>query len=202
MSIADTAPHQLPGGAEVSEVQKLLAPGITVTLADGREATIKFTFRSLAYLEDKFGSLGAVQALFERAKGNQGDVAIFEPLAIIVHAGLLYQRVPAWTVHLPTGAVTTNDEADANELASSLSTTVPVQKVLRRMTLDDVLDLLDPARLEDYLNAAGKALGQAFGDGPGNADPAPDEAPDASPGESATTPQPSSLGDESTSSGA
>jgi len=46
-----------------SESDRILAPGVPLTLAGERAVTLRFTFRSLKAFEDAFGSIGAATAL-------------------------------------------------------------------------------------------------------------------------------------------
>ncbi|MGW2379310.1 hypothetical protein [Streptomyces sp. NPDC001658] len=149
----------------------LLAEGGTVTLTDGSEIGLRYSFRALALLEARFGSVAAVQ----QAIDSTGDGAAFGPLAQIIGAGCVG----------PGGF-----EPNIREHVDAKGKRTVSDIVYRRRTDGAILeDLLDPGRLGDYTNAFTAALSKAL-ETRGNA-PAPaveTVTPGlASPGTSTTT---------------
>jgi hypothetical protein len=131
----------------------LLAEGGAITLTDGTEVPLRYSFRALALLEAKFGSVAAVQTAID----STGQGAAFGPLAQIIGAGTIG----------PGGfepLIREHQDAQGNRTISSI--------VYRRRTDGENLeDLLDPGRLGEYTNAFTAALGKAL-ESRGN-DPAP-----------------------------
>ncbi|MFF9124355.1 hypothetical protein ACF09J_13775 [Streptomyces sp. NPDC014889] len=148
----------------------LLAEGGSITLTDGTEAPLRYSFRALALLEAKFGSVGAVQTAID----STGQGAAFGPLAQIIGAGLVG----------PGGfEPMIREHVDANGKRSISSI------VYRRRTDGENLeDLLDPGRLGEYTTAFTAALGKAL-ESRGN-DQAPAAVETVTPGLDATTPSP------------
>lgn len=131
----------------------LLAEGGSITLTDGTEVPLRYSFRALALLEAKFGSVGAVQTAID----STGAGAAFGPLAQIIGAGLVGPGgfEPMIREHV---------DANGKRTISSI--------VYRRRTDGENLeDLLDPGRLGEYTAAFTSALGKAL-ESRGN-DPAP-----------------------------
>lgn len=122
----------------------LLAEGGVITLTDGTEVPLRYSFRALALLEAKFGSVGAVQSAID----STGNGAAFGPLAQIIGAGMVG----------PGGfepLIREHQDAQGNRTISSI--------VYRRRTDGENLeDLLDPGRLGEYTNAFTAALGKAL----------------------------------------
>ncbi|MFF8447872.1 hypothetical protein ACF06Q_09245 [Streptomyces leeuwenhoekii] len=151
----------------------LLAEGGSITLTDGTEVPLRYSFRALALLEAKFGSVGAVQTAID----STGKGAAFGPLAQIIGAGLVGPGgfEPLIREHV---------DAQGTRSISSI--------VYRRRTDGENLeDLLDPGRLGEYTNAFTAALGRALESRGNDAAPAPVETVTpgltASPGTSSTT---------------
>ncbi|MEU7381552.1 hypothetical protein AB0A91_16420 [Streptomyces sp. NPDC042207] len=153
----------------------LLAEGGSITLTDGTEAPLRYSFRALALLEAKFGSVGAVQTAID----STGAGAAFGPLAQIIGAGLVG----------PGGfEPMIREHVDANGKRSISSI------VYRRRTDGENLeDLLDPGRLGEYTNAFTAALGKALESRGNDAGPAVEtitpglDATTLSPGPSSST---------------
>ncbi|MFI1734046.1 hypothetical protein ACH40E_33500 [Streptomyces acidicola] len=122
----------------------LLAEGGTVTLTDGTETPLRYSFRALALLEARFGSVGAVQ----NAIDSTGSGAAFGPLAQIIGAGLVGPG--GFDPHI-------REHVDAKG-----KRTVSDIVYRRRQDGTDLMDLLDPGRLGDYTNAFTAALSKAL----------------------------------------
>jgi hypothetical protein len=132
----------------------LLAEGGTITLTDGTSVPLRYSFRALALLEAKFGSVGAVQEAID----STGKGAAFGPLAQIIGAGTIGPGgfEPQIREHV---------DAQGNRTISSI--------VYRRRTDGENLeDLLDPGRLGEYTNAFTAALGKALENRGNDAGPA------------------------------
>ena len=168
----------------------LAAQGLQVQLIDGSTVSLRYSMRSIAALEARFGSLMGIQTevqaaarALEAAKSGgtpEGGGAIFTVLCDAIAPGLLHERV----THPDTGAVV-------------------------RLGTDVVLvqELLDPARLSEYLSAFSAAFSQAFGadaeaQAGGATPPAQGATVPPSPGLTGTTSPSSSAADQTTSSGA
>ncbi|WP_183154370.1 hypothetical protein [Streptomyces shenzhenensis] len=122
----------------------LLAEGGAVTLTDGTEVPLRYSFRALALLEARFGSVGAVQ----KAIDSTGAGAAFGPLAQIIGAGTVG----------PGGF-----EPHIREYQDAKGTRHIQDIVYRRRTDGAMLDdLLDPGRLDEYTRAFTAALGRAL----------------------------------------
>ncbi|MFM9566115.1 hypothetical protein [Streptomyces turgidiscabies] len=122
----------------------LLAEGGAVTLTDGTESHLRYSFRALALLEARFGSVGAVQSAID----STGAGAAFGPLAQIIGAGLVGPG--GFEPHI-------REHVDAKG-----KRTVSDIVYRRRQDGADLMDLLDPGRLGDYTNAFTAALGKAL----------------------------------------
>ncbi|MFE0329074.1 hypothetical protein ACFW08_20275 [Streptomyces sp. NPDC058960] len=122
----------------------LLAEGGAITLTDGTEVPLRYSFRALALLEAKFGSVAAVQTAID----STGQGAAFGPLAQIIGAGMVG----------PGGfEPQIREHVDANGKRTIASI------VYRRRTDGENLeDLLDPGRLDEYTKAFTAALGKAL----------------------------------------
>lgn len=122
----------------------LLAEGGTVSLTDGTTTPLRYSFRALALLEARFGSVGAVQSAID----STGAGAAFGPLAQIIGAGLVG----------PGGF-----EPHIREHVDAKGKRTVTDIVYRRRTDGANLeDLLDPGRLGEYTNAFTSALGKAL----------------------------------------
>lgn len=122
----------------------LLAEGGTVNLTDGTSASLRYSFRALALLEARFGSVGAVQSAID----STGAGAAFGPLAQIIGAGLVG----------PGGF-----EPHIREHVDTKGNRTVTDIVYRRRTDGANLeDLLDPGRLGEYTNAFTAALSKAL----------------------------------------
>jgi hypothetical protein len=133
----------------------LLAQGGTVTLTDGTEVPLRYSFRALALLEARFGSVAAVQ----KAIDSTGEGAAFGPLAQIIGAGTVGPG--GFEPHI-------REHVDAKGKRT-------VSDIVYRRRTDSALleDLLDPGRLDEYTRAFTIALSRALEDrSRGNA-PAP-----------------------------
>lgn len=122
----------------------LLAEGGTVTLTDGTEVPLRYSFRALALLEARFGSIQAVQEAID----GTGKGAAFGPLHQIIGAGSVGPG--GFEPHLREHV-----DAKGNRTVSDI--------VFRRRTDGtDLADLLDPGRLDDYVGAFTAALSKAL----------------------------------------
>lgn len=122
----------------------LLAEGGTITLTDGTAAPLRYSFRALALLEARFGSVGAVQTAID----STGKGAAFGPLAQIIGAGLVG----------PGGF-----EPHIREYQDAKGERHIQDIVYRRRTDGAHLDdLLDPGQLGSYTDAFTSALGKAL----------------------------------------
>ena len=118
----------------VTESDRILAPGHTLTLVDGRVVTLRYGMRGLKALEDEFGSLNSLEEAVGLDEEGRPTGKVIGPIVAMLAAGLTAEGISA----------------------------------------DQLLDLLDPARLDEYADAAGKALEQALPAaeaGPGKASP-------------------------------
>ncbi|MFD6294516.1 hypothetical protein ACFWFU_06895 [Streptomyces sp. NPDC060235] len=146
----------------------LLAEGGSVTLTDGTEVPLRYSFRALALLEARFGSIGAVQTAID----STGSGAAFGPLAQIIGAGMVG----------PGGF-----EPHIREYQDAKGERHIQDIVYRRRTDGAHLDdLLDPGRLGEYTNSFTSALGKAL-ENRGN-DGAPVTVETVTPGMSLPTP--------------
>ncbi|WP_407553067.1 hypothetical protein QOM21_23865 [Streptomyces sp. Pv4-95] len=147
----------------------LLAEGGTVTLTDGTEVPLRYSFRALALIEARFGSVAAVQTAID-ANG-----AAFGPLLEIVGAGCVGPG--GFEPHIRE-----HQDAKGNRTVTEI--------VYRRRTDGaNLADLLHPGRLDEYTSAFTKALDRAL-KSTGNGAAATEAAPPTetvSPGLSATT---------------
>lgn len=149
----------------------LLAEGGTVTLTDGTEVPLRYSFRALALLEARFGSIGAVQSAIDAT----GQGAAFGPLGQIIGAGAIGPGgfEPHFREH--------QDAKGKRSMAGDI--------VFRRRTDGaDLADLLDPGRLGDYTTAFSAALSKALQSRGNDSAPTITEVtPGLTPGPSSTT---------------
>lgn len=132
----------------------LLAEGGRVTLTDGTEVPLRYSFRALALLEARFGSVAAVQEAID----STGSGAAFGPLAQIIGAGTVG----------PGGFepyIREHQDAKGNRHVTDIT-------YRRRTDGANLEDLLDPGRLDEYTRAFTAALSRAL-ESRGNG-PAPD----------------------------
>lgn len=158
--------------SEPTPSEVLAALGEPITLADGSTVRLRYSFRSIAMLEAKFGSLLAVNSTLTAAYRALNDpkassAKVYTTLLDVIVPGLIDTRYP----HPDTG-----------------------QPVRLGEHPDLVADLLEPAQLSSYTRAFGKAIRQAFGQLYGaptgdDADPPQENqgTETASPGTSTTT---------------
>lgn len=150
----------------------LLAEGGTIHLTDGTSVPLRYSFRALALLEARFGSVAAVQDAIDAT----GKRPAFGPLLQMVGAGCVG----------PGGfEPLVREYQDAKGERR-------VQDIVYRRRTDgtDLADLLHPGRLTEYISAFSAALGKALEDqardGQGNGQ-AGTPTTTVSPGPSATT---------------
>lgn len=122
----------------------LLAEGGTVTLTDGTAVPLRYSFRALALLEARFGSIGAVQDAID----STGSGAAFGPLLQIIGAGSVGPG--GFEPHL-------REHVDAKG-----KRTVSDIVFRRRTDGSDLADLLDPGRISEYTDAFSAALSKAL----------------------------------------
>ncbi|MFJ5675038.1 hypothetical protein [Streptomyces sp. NPDC093097] len=148
----------------------LLAPGTTITLADGTEVPLVYSFRGLALIEARFGSVAAVQSVI------QADGAAFGPLIEIIGAGAVSSGM---------------FEPYVREHQDAKGARHVTEIVYKRRDGRQLGDLLHPGRLDEYVTAFTRAFEQAMKSAEGNAAAAPAARPvetvTPSPGPSATT---------------
>ncbi|RSO40118.1 hypothetical protein DMH15_15970 [Streptomyces sp. WAC 06725] len=122
----------------------LLAEGGTITLTDGTSVSLRYSFRALALLEARFGSVAAVQDAID----STGAGAAFGPLMQIIGAGALGPG--GFEPHIRE-----HQDAKGNRKVSDV--------VFRRRTDGaDLADLLHPGRLDEYTRAFTAALEKAL----------------------------------------
>lgn len=127
----------------------LLGPGHPITFADGTTAPIIYSFRSLALLESRFGSVKSVQAAID----GSGDRPAFGPLMQMIGAGLVGKG--GFEPHIRE-RVGVDGERTVTDI------------VYRRRTDGmDLAELLHPGRLGEYSEAFGAAFSAAL-KSPGN----------------------------------
>ncbi|WP_326730232.1 hypothetical protein [Streptomyces phaeochromogenes] len=149
----------------------LLADGGTVTLTDGTEVPLRYSFRALALLEARFGSVANVQ----NAIDTTGTKPSFGPIMQLVGAGTVGPGgfEPHFREH--------QDAKGDRKIAGDI--------VFRRRTDGaDLADLLHPGHLSQYVDAFNASFSKALA-ALGNDDAPPTGATveTVSPGLSATT---------------
>ncbi|MDX3074623.1 hypothetical protein [Streptomyces sp. MI02-7b] len=156
----------------MSEGLDLLAEGGTVELTDGTTVPLRYSFRALALLEARYGSVKAVQNAIDRT----GDGAAFGPVVQLLGAGMVGPG--GFEPHIRE-----HQDAQGNRKMSG--------DIVFRRRKDgaDIADLLHPGRLAEYIAAFEAAFTKALAS-LGN-DPAPVVAgvtvETVSPGLTATT---------------
>ncbi len=133
----------------------LLAEGGDVTLTDGTTISLRYSFRALALLEARYGSVEAVQGAIDVS----GKGAAFGPIIQLVGAGCVGPGgfEPHYREH--------QDAKGERKIAGDI--------VYRRRTDGaDIADLLHPGRITEYVDAFNAAFAKAL-ESLGN-----DEAPD------------------------
>jgi hypothetical protein len=150
----------------------LLAEGGSVTLTDGTEPQLRYSFRALALLEARFGSVAAVQSAID----TTGTRPAFGPIHQLIGAGLVGPG--GFEPHLREHV-----DAKGNRSVSEIV-------YRRRQDGQDLADLLHPGRLNEYVAAFSAAFSVAL-ESLGNDDgaaPAPAvPVTTASPGLTSTT---------------
>lgn len=68
----------------MTDAKRLLGEGVPLVLADGEKRQVRFTFRSLAMLEEEFGSVGAALASI----GGDATKPQYGPIARVLAAAL------------------------------------------------------------------------------------------------------------------
>jgi hypothetical protein len=74
-----------------TESDRILAPGVPITLADGREVHLRYGMRALKALEDEFGGLGAVEDVLD----TDGRGKMIGPIMSMLAAGLGHESLTA-----------------------------------------------------------------------------------------------------------
>lgn len=72
-----------------TESDRILAPGVPITLTDGREVRVRYGMRALKMLEDEFGGLGAVEDVLD------GNGKMIGPIVMMLAAGLSHEHISA-----------------------------------------------------------------------------------------------------------
>ncbi|MFD9834504.1 hypothetical protein [[Kitasatospora] papulosa] len=148
----------------------LLAEGGTITLTDGTTVPLRYSFRALALLEARFGSIGAVQDAID----GTGKGAAFGPLHQMIGAGSVG----------PGGF-----EPHIREFQDAKGER-RVQDIVYRRRTDgaDLADLLDPGRMDEYVAAFSSSLAKALESRGNDGGPAvTDLSLPSTPGPSSTT---------------
>lgn len=123
----------------------LCADGGSIDLVDGTTVHLRYSFRALALLEARFGSVGAVQT----AINSTGEGAAFGPLVQIIGAACL--GAGGFEPHFREHVDTKGNRSMQGDI------------VYRRRTDGaDLSDLLHPGLLRDYVSAFTAALNQAL----------------------------------------
>ncbi|OKI04925.1 hypothetical protein A6A06_09525 [Streptomyces sp. CB02923] len=123
----------------------LLAEGGTITLTDGTEVPLRYSFRALALLEARFGSVAAVQDAID----STGKGAAFGPLMQIIGAGSIGPG--GFEPHIREHQDAKGERRVSGDI------------VFRRRTDgSDLADLLHPGRLDEYTSAFTAALERAL----------------------------------------
>jgi hypothetical protein len=148
-----------------------LAIGHPIPLRDGTSPELMFTFRSLALLEARFGSVQGIQDAVDQT----GNGAAFGPILDLIGAGLVSA---GFTPHV-------RHRQDASGHRT-------VEEILYRRSSDgrELGDLMTPANIATYTESMQGAFAACFGTGQGN-DAGPALA-DPSPGPTSSTSAPSS----------
>jgi hypothetical protein len=129
-----------------------LVQPIDITLADGSAAGLRYSFRSLALLEQRFGSVSGIQSAIDQT----GDGAAFGPLMDLLGAGLVN----------PDGGFTAHVRHRVDAAGART-----VEEIVYKRSSDgrDLGDLLAPQLIREYATAMQTSLVEAFGAGsPGN----------------------------------
>lgn len=123
----------------------LLAEGGDVTLTDGTTISLRYSFRALALLEARYGSIDAVQGAID----TTGKGAAFGPIIQLVGAGCVGPGgfEPHYREH--------QDAKGERKIAGDI--------VFRRRTDGaDLADLLHPGRISQYVDAFNVAFKKAL----------------------------------------
>lgn len=123
----------------------LLAEGGDVTLTDGTTISLRYSFRALALLEARYGSVAAVQ----KAIDTSGQGAAFGPIIQLVGAGCVGPGgfEPHYREH--------QDAKGERRISGDI--------VYRRRTDGaDIADLLHPGRTAAYVEAFNAAFSKAL----------------------------------------
>lgn len=75
--------------SETTDSDRLLARGVPITLADGETVRLRYSMRSLKWLEDEFGSIQAIQEALPDGEDTQ-DRPVFGPMSKVMYGGLLH----------------------------------------------------------------------------------------------------------------
>ncbi|WP_369183330.1 hypothetical protein [Streptomyces sp. Y1] len=148
--------------SDLTPAQALGQP-ITIPLADGTDVDLRYTFRSLALLEQRFGSVAGIQTAIDQT----GNGAAFGPLMDLLGAGLVG----------PGGGFTPHVRHRVDAAGART-----VEEILYRRSSDghDLGDLLAPQHIHEYATAMQTSLTAAFGAGSSGNDASPETT--ASPG--------------------
>ncbi|ABD94208.1 hypothetical protein [Kitasatospora aureofaciens] len=141
--------------SDLTPAQALGQP-IDITLADGSTAGLRYSFRSLALLEQRFGSVTGIQNAIDQS----GDGAAFGPLMDLIGAGLVGKQ----------GGFTAlvRHRVDAAGART-------VEEIVYKRSSDgqELGDLLAPQFINEYADAMQTSLIGAFGTGSSGNDGAP-----------------------------
>lgn len=142
--------------SDLTPAQALAQP-IDITLADGTTAGLRYSFRSLALLEQRFGSVTGIQNAIDQT----GDGAAFGPLLDLIGAGLVGKR----------GGFTplVRHRVDAAGART-------VEEIVYKRSSDgqELGDLLAPQLVREYAAAMQTSLVEAFGAGSSGNDAGPE----------------------------
>jgi hypothetical protein len=76
--------------AQPTHAQRLQAKGHPITLADGREIRVRFGMGALVAIEERFGSLKAVE---EQLKSLDVNARVFGPILDLLMAGIIHTGI-------------------------------------------------------------------------------------------------------------
>lgn len=138
----------------VSDAARIAGQGEKITLADGRTLRVRYPMKAMLAIEERWGSINAIQALVGIDEKGAAVGKVFGPLIDLLEIGLAHENLGR----------------------------------------DELLDLTDPAQLNSYWEAVGRALHQALpdaGEAAARGNGQGELTTSSSPGPTFTTPPPS-----------
>lgn len=134
----------------------LLGDGKTITLLDGSLIPLRYSMRSLALLEAKFGSVANIQTAID----SSGRGAAFGPIIDLIGPGTI--GLGGFEPHIREHV-----DGKGNRSISSIA-------YRRKRDGLELGELMGPNRMGEHVEAMARALNEALGGGQGN-DPAPEQ---------------------------